>query len=163
MIFLSIKKLEKQLAEGQLTEKDGLHYLISWAILLSLIVLFPKESSYSNLWFDFADLLFSLLITIFGIKYIFRIHAKNWKDQFLKNFISLAFVHFWRLVIVLAIIMLLGKIILYFIPLDYFLWIDGLLKEDFTNLLFSITLELIYYFLLTNSFKRICDLNVALS
>ncbi len=161
MVLFNIKKLENQLAADQVTEKDGVNYLITWIIMISIFIVIRDDSSYSNLWFDFADIFFNLLITIIAINHIFKIHIQNKNSSFLKSCISLALVHFWRLILILTILIIVVKSILYVIPLDYFLLIDGLLKENFTDLLFSICLTLIFYFLLINSFKRINEIKLA--
>lgn len=161
MVFFNIKKLENQLATGQVTSKDEFNYLIGWVVIISLVSAVNPASPYSSDYFDLIDFVITLLISIVTLRYVFKIHNQQ-ISSFLTSLISLAFVIFWRILAYLIVFSLLGKIILYIIPLDYFLLIDGLLKKDFTTLFYTIVLDLTANFLLIRSFKRINDSTVAL-
>lgn len=162
MIWFKLKKLEKKLAAGKLTEKAGMQYLLTWIVLLAILFYLPGSSSpYSTASWEFGAFILNLAIVLGTIHYLYKICHRNTKDNFLKKFISLSFVTGLRLLLVYSLLWLTYKIFMYNIPDELFLSITGLWIEDVGDLLLSLILTTTYAVLLIKSFKRVNRENFA--
>ena len=155
MIWLNLKELERRLAKREVSERTGFQYLLTFMIFFSIAKLVPDDSPFPDYWWDFADFLLGLVIMIFGISSTFKINRKGGKKDYLKRYLSLSFVISLRLAIFLFLVYLLYKIIMFVIPGDLYLLLDGIASENIFQLLLSTGISLLYYFLLIQSFKRI--------
>ena len=61
MIWFNIKKLEKQISDDELTDKDGFNYLLAYVIFTAIVLSFM--SNYSNGWIKFLTCVASVIIT----------------------------------------------------------------------------------------------------
>lgn len=155
MIWFKLKKLERKLSAGEVSEKTGMKYLLTWIIFFAVLFYLPGSSGpYSNEWWELSSFVLNLGIFIIAIDRIFRINRRNGKEDFLKKFISLTFVTGLRLLLVYSFLWLLYKIFMYNISDDLFLFISGLWIEDVADLIHSLILTMIFSLLLIRSFKR---------
>lgn len=155
MIWFKLKELERRLANGEVTERTGFHYLLTIMIFFSIAKLVPDDSPFPNFWWDLGDIVLGILVLILGMNSTFKINGKDGNKEFLKRFLSLSFVIYLRLAIVFMFLYLLYKIIMFVIPIDLYLLIDGIVSENISQLLLSTGVSLLYYFLLIRSFKRV--------
>lgn len=155
MIWFKLKKLEKKLAAGEVSEKTGVMYLLTWILFFAVLFYLPKSSGpFSNEWWELGSFILNLGILIWAIGSLFRINHKNGNGDFLKKFLSLAFVTGLRLLLTYSFLWLTYKIFMYNIPDDLFLFISSLWLEDVADLIHSLTLTMIFSIMLIRSFKR---------
>lgn len=155
MIWLNLKALEINLANYRVTSKNTLGYLLTILIIFTLLFYMPQDSTYPFTAWDLGEMLLVLLITIVSVRRIFSINQKGDNRDFLVRFLSLAFViGLWVLIAVL-LIWLAYKVIMFIIPLDYYVAIDRLMTHEATEfLVFPISI-LVFYYLMQRSFTRI--------
>ena len=126
-------------------------YLIIFVTLAAL----PEITPYSGWNWDISHYIISLLLTIGATYTAFRINERGDNRDFLKRFVSLAFVTgIWVLLGVL-LLRLAYKILLFVIPLDLFNTISNVITNDLFQWLSSIAGIIIFYLLLLKSFKNI--------
>src|SRR5690606_28374777 len=118
MTWYNIRKLESRLSTGEIKEKDAYQYLLTLLIFLAVIIFFPESTtSYSGFWWDLAEFVIFSVILILTVRNTYLINARGENRDFTSRFISLAFVHGFRLLVLVGITGLLYKIIMFIIPL----------------------------------------------
>src|SRR5690606_37386817 len=119
-------------------------------------IFFPESTtSYSGFWWDLAEFVIFLVILILTVRNTYLINARGENRDFTSRFISLAFVHGFRLLIWVGIIGLLYKIIMFIIPLQIFHFINALLIPDWTDLIIFTAVFIAYYLFMIRSFRRV--------
>jgi len=151
MIWFDIKQLEKELIAGNLSEKEGLNYLIANMILFSAIP-YLASNRYQNPWLTFIQFAVDLLITVALVRATFRINTNGDNNHYFKRFLGLSFVTTVRLVVYLLIALIPVEIIIRFVEKTNS--IDKNVNDIFM-LLLEIGTGITYYFMLTKSFRRI--------
>ncbi|MCM4159804.1 hypothetical protein FHG64_15760 [Antarcticibacterium flavum] len=155
MIWLRLNRLEKKLAKRELSEHHAYRYLLFYLVLFITVATLPEITPYSTWSWDISRYILKLFITLGATYMVFRTNEKGDNRDFLKRYISLAFViGIWVLLGVL-LVRLLYKIILFVIPLDMFNLINNLISADLFQWLSSMAGIIIFYLLLLRSFKRI--------
>ncbi len=155
MIWFRLNRLEKKLAKRELSEHHAYRYLLFYLVLFITVATLPEITPYSAWSWDISRYLIKLIITLGATYMAFRINEKGDNRDFLKRYISLAFViGIWVLLGVL-LVRLLYKIILFVIPLDIYNAINDVVSADLFQLLSSIAGIIIFYMLLLRSFKNI--------
>ena len=156
MTWYNIRKLESRLSTGEIKENDAYQYLLTLLIFLAVIIFFPESTtSYSGFWWDLAEFVIFSVILILTVRNTYLINARGENRDFTSRFISLAFVHGFRLLIWVGIIGLLYKIIMFIIPLQIFHFINALLIPDWTDLIIFTAVFIAYYLFMIRSFKRV--------
>ena len=155
MNWFNLKELEDKLQKKEVSEKTGFQYLLTWSIFVSIAFYVPDDSSYSGEWWDFSDFILDLAISIGGIILAYRINKNGENSEFLKRFLSLSFVHSIRLVLFVSLLALIFKIVMFVIPIELYLAINGFIENDLSHLISSLCISLIFYFFLIRSFKRL--------
>ena len=101
MIWLNIKKLEKQISDDELTDKDGFNYLLANVILTIIVLSFI--SNYSNGWIKFITCVTSVIINVWGLRAAYNANLEIDGKDFFKRFLAFNWVIGIR-VLVIAII-----------------------------------------------------------
>lgn len=156
MTWTDIKQLEKSLTDDTLSDKDVFHYLLT-SSLITAIIPYVSDNHSGNKILSFIELLFGIVFTIVLLKATFDTNNDGDKRDYLKRFISLSLVSFIRL-----FLFALGPIILLTVTLKVIESMDILKYDDIRQVfLFSMTIfmSIAYYFMLTNSFKRVSQVN----
>ena len=151
MIWFDIKELERKLKIGDVSESAFFNYLLENLIILSI---FPYLSTndYTVKWVIVVEIIIGIIVTVVGAKMTFDINSAGDKKDYLGRFLSLSFVIGLRL---FAFIVIIGiPIALIFGLLNRNFDIDENLK-DFLELGLVAGLSIFYYFMLTNSFKKV--------
>lgn len=152
MIWYDTKKLEKELVEGNISEKEGFNYLLT-STLISVIVSYPSGRNYENKVLTAIELIIDILIIIITLKTTFKINTNGDGKDYLKRYVSLSLVIFIRLVVFLIIP--IGIIVITAKILDTMDVIAYESTKDSILFGLSIVAGMIYYFMLTKSFKRV--------
>lgn len=155
MIWFRLHKLERKLAKRELSEHNAFRYLMTYLIVLVTLLAVPEITPYSGWNWDISHYIITLLLTIGATYTAFRINEKGDNRDFLKRFISLAFVTGIWVVIGVLLLRLAYKIILFVIPLDLFTAINNIITTDLFQWLSSLLGIIIFYFLLLKSFKNV--------
>jgi hypothetical protein len=151
MIWFDIKELERKLKIGDVSESTFFNYLLANLILFSI---FPYLSTndYTVKWVIVIEIIIGIIVTVVGAKMTFDINSAGDKKDYFGRFLSLSLVIGLRL---FAFIVIIGiPIVLVFGLLNRNFDIDENLK-DFLELGLVAGLSIFYYFILTNSFKKV--------
>jgi hypothetical protein len=152
MIWFNTKELEKQLIDGALSDKDSYYYLFTTFILFSLLPYLPDEDFIeASYWFRVSLVIVDVGITAITIKETNKINQQGDSQDYLKRFLSLSFVNSIRLAVYLAPVFVVLEL------LDDYLNDNTLYSywHGACILLLTIASSVIFYFMLTNSFKRV--------
>jgi hypothetical protein len=151
MIWFDIKELERKLKIGDVSESTFFNYLLANLILFSI---FPYLSTndYTVKWVIVIEIIIGIIVTVVGAKMTFDINSAGDKKDYFGRFLSLSFVIGLRL---FAFAIIIGiPIVLVFGLMNRNFDIDENLK-DFLKLGLVAGLSIFYYFILTNSFKKV--------
>jgi len=151
MIWFDIKELERKLKIGDVSESAFFNYLLANLIIFSI---FPYLSTndYTIKWVIVIEIIIGVVVTVVGAKMTFDINSAGDKKDYFGRFLSLSFVIGLRL---FAFAIIIGiPIVIVFRLLDRNFDIDENLK-DFLGLGLVAGIGIFYYFLLTNSFKKV--------
>lgn len=156
MIWFNIKALENRLKNGDITDKVIFYYLLAEVIATSIFGSMFGNNPYTTKWLQVMSVLLSLAISVIGTKRTFEINSAGDNKDYLLRYLSLSLVTGIRLCIFSILIGF--PIVFGILAFDEF----GILKkENYENLkeLYNLTIfflmQVFYYFLLTNSFKRV--------
>ena len=145
MIIFNLKKLEEKLRDRPLQASQLFSYFLIYVFLMILNFNFSEESG-TDKWIMVLTALISITVTIGFLIYTFNI-CKGFgsEDRFLELYFSLGFVVAIRFVVFVMI------------PLAILV---SVLNSDFLDLpipdlIFFSLLEIIYYYLLLQSFQRV--------
>jgi len=146
MIWFRIKRLEEKLRNDEVSDKEGLIYLIG-NTLLATSALYISKHPYANELLKFADLTFAILITIAGIWISFNINEKGDGKDYFKRYQALTFVIGLRLLVLMTIVAIVSVIALY--PSS------DIYKNDGYHLLLMVVTPCIFYYNLYKSFQKL--------
>lgn len=151
MIWFDIKELERGLINGEVSDKEGYNYLLGSMIAMTVFS-YLGSGDYANKWLSVIEAVISLFITVIMLKVTFDINNNGDNKDYFKRFISLSFVSGIRLIAFALVAAIPIGIIMYFVK--------GALGDDQnTKDIFNVFLVTIfgiaYYFILTNSFRRV--------
>jgi len=156
MTWFDIKKLETDLTEGNITEKDAFNYLLATMLLFTVLPYLSDNIPTSKM-SSVIELVVGIIMTIVILKATFDINARGDNKEYLKRYISLSLVLFIRLM-VYALLPSIGAVIIMKVLASIGVVVYEAMANIFIRSL-SIVLVMAYYFMLTNSFKRINSRN----
>ncbi len=157
MFWLNIKELEKSIIEGKLTDEAGFKYFLANMIVLTIATYTSNTENFIISLPFWAN----LIITIWGSQSIFKANSSGDKKDFFKRYFALSWVYSFRLgLIFLGILAILVIIVLSAS--------ESMLTDfDASNpayigldVIFTIIYGVLYYNLLTKSFKRVSALEL---
>lgn len=151
MIWFNIQELEKKLINDELTDKESFDYLLSSSILLTFFT-YIGTKEHTNDWLHFLELIISLIITIVGTKATYEVNATGGQKDYLKRYLSISFVIGIQLCLYVFLSALLIGIIIATMHIN-------LINEEIIKLIFVLVFGIVYYILVTNSFKRVNKTN----
>ncbi|MGI0105268.1 hypothetical protein [Salinimicrobium sp. WS361] len=153
MIWFKIKRLEKLLAHGELSDLIAFKYFLAHLLLLALLYNFPGNSVEVPVWSLYVKLIVALAAISWGMGKTFEINQNGDGKDYLKRVISLSLVAslktivaFFILAAIIATATLLAAKMGFYLP-D--LW------NEILSLIIHLLLIGIYYKILLSSFSRI--------
>ena len=151
MIWFDIKELERGLKNGDLSDKEIFNYLLANLIIFS-IVPYTYSNDYTTKWLIAIEIIIAIAVAVIGTKRTFDINCAGDNKDYFKRFLSLSFVIGVRLLVFVFITAIPAVIIVYLVDKNI-----GANEnvEDLFHLLAMAVCGLFYYFMLTNSFKRV--------
>lgn len=90
MIWLNLRKLEKQLINGEVSDKTAFSYLLTHTILITVAMKLVGNDDPA--WAIWLHLLINVSATIWGMKKTYEINQRGDNREYLKRFLSLSFV-----------------------------------------------------------------------
>jgi hypothetical protein len=151
MIWFDIKELELGLKNGDLSDKDIFNYLLANLIMYS-IVPYLSSNDYTTKWLIAIEIVIAIVITVVGTKKTFDINAAGDSKDYFKRFLSLSFVTGIRILVFVCIAAIPVGVIVYLV--DQSISANENIK-DFFNLALTAVAGILYYFMLTSSFRRV--------
>lgn len=143
MYFFSLKKIKAQLIERPLTEKETLPYVIATALVYTVVIEIlswgastgDKAIVFTAL--DFINLVFGVLVTIFGTIWLYKKNKGDAGNYFLQRYTALGWVVMTR-----TSLYLIAAVILVFM-------ITGITSNPWSNLfesgVFYLVISVIFY------------------
>jgi len=113
MYFWKIDKLKKDLAKQPLSESESFKYLFATIIIYSLATI-PSFLEY-NFW-DVISSLIEGVITVFGVRYIYKCNRGSMGSNFLQKYLSIG----WVVGIRCLVFVLLPALIVYVIAVGMY-------------------------------------------
>ena len=151
MIWIDVRQLEQKILNNDLSDKEGVSYLLANMIMFSLIPYLSAEH-YQNTWLTITEAFIDVVITVLLVKATFDIHGSGDTKGYFKIFLALSFVNAMRLILYAVIVSIPLALVMVLIvksaPIDKTI-------EEILQLMANLTAGVIYYFMLTNSFKRL--------
>ena len=153
MIWYEIKKLERLLINGKLSDKTAFNYLFIHVILFTLAAYLPEGDN--PFWFVWAHLIISVVAVIWGVRKTFEINREGDGKDYFKRFISLSFVAAIRTLVVTIIFSLILVIVTFIV--EHYIVSAGQFPvwREITELVLYALLNVYYFYVLLNSFRRI--------
>ena len=151
MIWFDIKELEQGLKNGDLSDKAIFNYLLANLIMFS-IVPYISSNDYTTKWLIAIEIVVAIAITVIGTKRTFDINSAGDNKDYFKRFLSLSFVTGIRLVVFVFIAAIPVGIIVYLVDKSIG---ENENAKDLFNLTLMAVVGIFYYYMLTNSFKRV--------
>lgn len=152
MILFNIKELEKLLISGRLSDRLTFKYMFVNLIILNLVGYLPYEAD-GPWWSILMHISISLVAIIWGVRKTFEINQDGDNSDYFRRFISISFVAGVRTLVfgffILLALTIIEKIVAYFISASILhVYLEA------SNLLGFTLLNIIYYHILIESFKR---------
>ena len=151
MIWFDIKELERGLKNGELSDKDIFNYLLANLIMYS-IVPYLSTNDYTTKWLIAIEIVVALVITVIGTKRTFDINTAGDSKDYFKRFLSLSFVTGIRLLVFACVAAIPVGVIVYLV--DKSISANENIKDLF-NIALTTVAGILYYFMLTSSFRRV--------
>ncbi|MBZ9631398.1 hypothetical protein LB465_11460 [Salegentibacter sp. LM13S] len=154
MILFNIKELEKLIITEKVSDGLAFKYLFTHLILFTLADYIPVDGD-NPWWRTWVHLLISLMALIWGIRKTFEINQQGDNIEYFKRLISLSFVTGIRTIV-------FGFLIIFCVLVSTLI-ADQIFTFSIRNSIWMTVIELIayallnvvFYYILINSFKRI--------
>ncbi|MGY5848557.1 hypothetical protein ACW6QP_14200 [Salegentibacter sp. HM20] len=153
MILFNFKELEKLLISGRLSDRLTFKYLFVNLIILNLVGYLPYESD-RPWWSILMHISISLVAIIWGVRKTFEINHDGDNSDYFRRYISISFVAGVHTLVfgflIVLVLTIIEKIVAHFIS-------DSILHLylESSNLLGFTLLNIIYYYILIEFFKRV--------
>ncbi|SFB43500.1 hypothetical protein [Algoriphagus aquimarinus] len=151
MIWFDIKELERGLINREISDRVIFNYLLGNLILYSISPYLAGSDSPGFL-LIFLQIAVTLVITVVGTSRTYEINTSGDRRDYFKRFLSLSFVTGIRLFVFMIIAAIPIGIILGVLGFNPFV---NKYSEGLFNLILMAGGGVLYYYMLTNSFKRV--------
>jgi hypothetical protein len=151
MIWYNIKKLEAELIQGPIPDRDGFSYLLSYFVL-GTMVSYLGDDGYNYEASRWIDCSLDLVVTIVGISMTWRTNSSGDGSDYFTRFISLSFVNAVRVIVKFVLTSLLLYIMIRLFLTENFIT-GG--REDVIQILLSTLFQLIFFDRVNKSFKNV--------
>ncbi len=153
MIWFNIKNLEEKLIEGSVTEKEAFNYLLV-TMLIFTISPYLHHSDNTNQLISWIEIVFGIIFTAILLKTTFQINGSGDNKEYLTRYIALSLVISIRLFVFILIPLIVFGIMTGILKSNGILIYDN--NKELIFLTMGIVVSIIYFFLLTRSFKKVC-------
>jgi hypothetical protein len=153
MIWFDIDKLERDLRNGNVSDRQVFYYLLATMVLFSITAYAPA-TDYKREWLLYVEMLAAVAITVIGILKTFEINSAGDKADYFRRFLALSFVNTIRLILFSAI-PLIGVAFFLTETME-----SNHNLADAIDLSFVVVFGTLFYVLLANSFKRVSKVRV---
>lgn len=152
MIWFDVKQLEKNLKADIVSEKETFMYLFVLLLIstISEYVNDPETPSQLTTW---IELTLDVVLTVLTLKITYDINTKGDNRDYVKRFIALTMVIMIRLIVFAVPVALVGLTIIKILENTKLVTVSSL--DNLFDLAITFCLGVAYYFMLTQSFKRI--------
>ncbi|HEY3370681.1 MAG TPA: hypothetical protein VGK10_07530 [Prolixibacteraceae bacterium] len=154
MIWLDIKELEYKISRDELTDHHGFEYVMAYVILSSIGVSISTNNA--NGWIKLLGCVLNVIITVWGLRSIYKVNKGLDGKDFLKRFFAISWVIGMRLLLGVFVFSFLTGLVLVIISRNI---AEVNLSEnpfkDFISLIFVCLITIISYLLIINSFRRL--------
>src|SRR6478609_2185359 len=154
MTWFDIKKLEYDLIEGNVSEIEIFNYLLASSLIFTIMPYFSDNNT-ANQILTGIEFVFEVILTVVLLKSTFGINSNGDNKDYLKRFISLSLISFIRLFVFALLPVFLFVVTIEILQSMKIMEDDGI--KNIFEFIMSICLGIAYYFLLTNSFKRVSE------
>ena len=155
MIWFDIKKLEEKLIKNEISERTGYHYLLAFLIIMTLVIGGKEPADFTGESLRSLDVIIGIIFTIWGTGKVFKINNEGGNQDFLKKYFSLCFVHTLRIAVAVFFVVFIYNLMIEFIFTDHSEVMKGFIKNDISNFVSNLLFQIVFYFLLIRSFKKI--------
>jgi len=159
MYWLNLKALENQISNNELTEKDGFNYLLGYSILTTIIVTISSVSIFQNktgLGIALLEVLISVIITILGLKAVYKANKEKDGKDFIKRYFAISWVIGFRLFLVLiGLIIIFGFVIGLFSAFQGHTHLDNTSSDEIITIIIGTLVTIICYLFTIISFRRL--------
>ena len=145
MYLWKIERLKKDLVEGSLPQTEQFKYLLAYSMLFALTAV--PLVSYNN--YDTAHGVATVMLTPFGMYFIYYSNGGGKGDRLLERYISLGWVMFIRL---LAIFLFPAMMALAILSQLLHIESEG---TDMPSVVLMVLIQIIYYYLLGRHVREV--------
>lgn len=154
MIWFNIKKLEEDISNDQLSEKDGFNYVLAYFILSAISFVGGYNDMSGPIRLLGAAIF--VLITIWALNAIYKINLEIDGKDFFKRFFAINWVIGMRVLVATLILFVIGWIVIAILSENS----DKLSLESnpmvgFVQIIFASLFSIIIYLLIMNSFRKL--------
>ncbi|MBI4987677.1 MAG: hypothetical protein HZC23_02555 [Rhodocyclales bacterium] len=96
MYFWRIQELKSKLKVAPLTEREVLPYFIVYLLIVDLVSYIPSTEALNH--WDYANMVFSVFLTIFGTVYLYRLNRGNDGAFFIQRYLAVGWVTVIRVI-----------------------------------------------------------------
>lgn len=151
MYFFNNKALEDDLINLRVSEDEAFKYFFALSLITSFVTYFNFDSAYVDFFSNLIEAIIQFLIVFFAIKKTYSINKSGDGSYYYQRFFSLSFVVMFK-TIFYALILIVPYIVILSFSLS-----DNIYVMMFFDLFTSLSIEIIYYYLLCKSFRRIAS------
>jgi hypothetical protein len=151
MIWFDIKKIEKNLVDGNVSDKESMNYLLV-ILIFSAVGHFISANNFENKWLMLIEVIVFISILVILLRTAFNINTNGDGKDFLKRYIALSLVVKIRLIVFTFFAV---PFVIFLVMIGKLSGIGKIISNDILTVSFSIIINIIYYFMLRNSFRRV--------
>lgn len=152
MIWYDLKNLENKIAKHELSDKEGLNYVIAYFVLTA--VTFSLITNDSNNWVKLSECVLSVLVNVWGLKAVYKINSEIDGKDFFKRFFAINWVVGIRLLVFVMSLALIVSILVGVFSTKNDINLSRS-SQDIFELVFTTIYSLSFYFLIIKSFRRL--------
>lgn len=154
MIWLNLTKLENKISNNELTEKEGVNYVIAYLICISSLSKFASNNE--NIWFKLSFSVLVILFTIWGVTSSYKINNEIDGKDFLKRLFAIGWIINLRIALASFIVAIfVGVSVGIFQAFSGITLIKDKDNKEVYYLLIIALLYITYYKMIINSFRRL--------
>lgn len=154
MIWYNISELESKISDNELTDKDGLNYVLAHFILSALTVGINTQNEI--VWIPFLNSLIMVAITIWGLNKVYKANNEIDRKDFFKRFFAINWVIGMRLLSILLVFVFCVEIVkVLLLNSGYHVYMENTTIKHLIQTGFMSMFGLMYYLLVINSFRRL--------
>jgi hypothetical protein len=153
MIWFDVKQLEKNLKADIVSEKETFRYLFVLMLISTISSYVNNPEPPSSQLTSWIELILEVILTVLTLKITYDINTKGDNRDYVKRFMALTMVIMIRLIVFAVPVALVGLTLIKILENTKLVTVSSL--DNLFDLAITFCLGVAYYFMLTQSFKRI--------